>query len=81
MCLPQPKTPQVQSIAALPPVKTVQEAETGKGPARTEIRDEKKQVAYGAKSLRKLSSKKKTDSASLMVGLNKKSDTSGGINV
>ena len=81
MCLPKPKTPEVRSIPALPPIKTVEQAETGKGPARTEIRDEKKQVAYGAKSLRKLSSKKKTDSASLMVGLNKKSDTSGGINV
>ena len=81
MCLPQPKTPQVQSIAALPPVKTIQEAETGKGPSRTEIRDNKKQVAYGAKSLRKLASRKKTDSASLMVPMNKEVSPNSGINV
>tara|TARA_E500000305_G_C3877160_1_gene167943 strand:- start:186 stop:431 length:246 start_codon:yes stop_codon:yes gene_type:complete len=81
MCFPQPKTPQVRSMPALPPMKPVQEAETGKGPARTELRDEKKQVAYGAKSLRKLSSRKKTDSASLMVPLNKPNNSSGGINV
>ena len=81
MCFPQPQPPKVQAIAALPPMKAVQEEQTGKGPARTEIRDEKKQVAYGAKSLRKLSSRKKTDSASLMVPLNKPTNTSGGINV
>lgn len=81
MCFPQPKRPRINSLGTPPPLKTVQEAETGKGPAKTLVPEEKKQVAYGAKSLKKLASKKKTDSASLMIPLNKNTNTSGGINV
>jgi len=81
MCFPQPKAPTINSMATPPPQKTVQEGETGKGPAKTIVAEEKKQVAYGAKSLKKLASKKTTDSASLMIPLNKNTNTSGGINV
>ena len=81
MCFPQPKTPRIAATPKLPAIKPIELAETGKGPAQTELRDEKKEVSYGAKSLRKLSSKKKTDSASLMVPLNKQPNSSSGINV
>jgi len=82
MCLfGQPSTPKIGRVATPPPIKQVKIAETGKGPARTQLQEEKKPVAFGAKSLKKASTRSKTDSASLMVPLNKPTDNSGGINV
>ena len=81
MCFPQPRAPKIGRMATPPPMKSVQIAETGKGPARTQLQEEKKPVAFGAKSLKKASTRSKTDSASLMVPLNKPTDNSGGINV
>ena len=81
MCFPQPRNPKIGKMATPPPMKSVQIAETGKGPARTQIQEEKKPIAFGAKSLKKASQRSKTDSASLMVALNKPKNPSGGINV
>jgi len=82
MCLfGQPKPPKIGRLPTPPPIKPIQLAETGKGPSRTQLQEEKKPVAFGAKSLKKAALRKKTDSASLMVPLNKEVRPNTGINV
>ena len=82
MCLnnQSPRPPEIQRVTPPPPAKQLQIAQTSTLPTKQITKKEKKDVAFGAKSLRSQSKMQKSDAASLLVPLNSGSTGTGGIN-
>ena len=81
MCLNNnPKPPSVQKIAAPPPVQPLQIAKTSRVEPKQVNPEKRKQVSYGAKSLKNSGNIAKRDAASLLVPINSDNTGTNGVN-
>ena len=76
----QPTPPQIAQTAAPPPTKQLQIAQQSNLPTRQVTKEEKKPVAFGAKSTRDASKAPKRDAASLLVPMGDTGNKPGGLN-
>mgnify|MGYP003139404572 CR=1 FL=1 len=77
----QPRPPEVKPPTPPPPPKPLQIAQTSRLPAREVQQKEKKQVRFGARSMKEDAAKgRKRDAASLLVPMNDTGSKPGGLN-
>ena len=76
----EPSPPQIARVTPPPPPKPLQIAQTSRLPQREVTRQEKKEVAFGAKSTRDKSKAPKRDAASLLIPMGSTGNKPGGIN-
>tara|TARA_R100001015_G_C4616132_1_gene172207 strand:+ start:1198 stop:1452 length:255 start_codon:yes stop_codon:yes gene_type:complete len=75
-----PSPPQIARVAPPPPPKPLQIAQTASLPTRQTTTQDKKEVAFGAKSTRDKSKAPKRDAASLLIPMGSTGNKPGGLN-
>jgi hypothetical protein len=76
----QPTPPQIARVTPPPPPKPLQIAQTSRLPTREVTPEDKKAVAFGAKSTRDKSKAPKRDAASLLIPMGGTGNRPGGLN-